>query len=717
MRLLNTKTGEFQWMEDPRRAHYAILSHVWAHDSEQTYQDLLELQKEPRTEGTLPSKLSDKLRRFCETALKDGFEFGWADTCCIDKTSSSELSEAINSMYTWYGYSGACYAFLHDVEPRRVGLDQSKWRSDFARSKWFTRGWTLQELIASPIVVFVSKAPGADGDEASALARVPGWEVLGSKHGLAALISSETGIDIKVLTFEKSLEDIPIARRMAWMRDRKATRLEDEAYCMMGIFGVNMQANYGEGRYAFIRIQEKILLQNPDQTIFSWGRFLDQPLTLLPPTSSSTTAPIDPSLDRRGAATISLSFLQQYLLASSPKDFDPGTSAKTDVLSREVFQERLGIPITEELYQISEVTPYGLRMHFPVLSVYPCDDHPTSATHCAILSCEDPDRGLLALLLRPRKHSTSNEFFVGTITVTERTHRMVPNLIGDSSFSDLSVSDYYRRLAYITSEQLESLRTSSTTSILNTLYQPRALPRMSIIYIPHRPPRSAIESASDWSTHEALCKMPERFEVAFSPWSREVMKLDGYHVVLGSDRLQNEPSAESGTLTRTPSSRGNIVTISNESGVYLTVQVGRCSCNLGQRSGVLGVLVSSLADVNSLERPLSSQDQHSKKHPIHIYSWTLEHGFASRQIEFYHPTKLILRLTFTSVTSPLRTNLPRYHRYLLSAELSEEERSELPQPRQLLPLNPAPSRSGARTRSNSLPLNVLDASVSPESPT
>ncbi|RPD54431.1 hypothetical protein L227DRAFT_350059 [Lentinus tigrinus ALCF2SS1-6] len=261
MRLLDTTTGEFRWVQDPRRVRYAILSHVWAKKGgvnyvpEQTYQDVCAIQESvPREELALPH-LSRKIRHFCEVARNDGFNLGWADSACIDKTSSSELSEAINSMYNWYRYVGACYAILHDVSDTD---DKEQRDEQFRSSKWFTHGWTLQELLAPSVVLFLSDK----------------WKVIGSKHTLAELIEDVTGIGRAVLTLEQPLEDVSVARRMSWAARRETSREEDEAYSLMGIFGVNMPTTYGEGRYAFIRLQEKILKHIPDQTIFAWGPIL-----------------------------------------------------------------------------------------------------------------------------------------------------------------------------------------------------------------------------------------------------------------------------------------------------------------------------------------------------------------------------------------------------------------------------------------------------------
>ncbi len=696
MRLINTKTGNFVWVEDPRQEHYAVLSHVWAKESdpgyvpEQTYQDLLQLQAAATRAHTSPiSKFSDKLRRFCETALQDGFELGWADTCCIDKTSSSELSEAINSMYSWYAYSGACYAFLRDVNPP---TSDPKWRATFKRSKWFKRGWTLQELIASRIVIFLSK----------------GWEVLGSKHSLAADISSETGIDIEVLTFQKSVEEIPIARRMAWAHSRETSRLEDEAYCLMGIFGASIQTNYGEGRYAFIRLQEKILSQSTDQTIFAWGGFYDEPSSsLLPSNASSIPAsgtPSNLSLD----SVAPLWFLKQYLLAPSPKDFEPSRCLNMVSLPRDVFQRRLGLSFQEDLYQLFDITPYGLRTQFPLLNLS-SDHHLTSATHCAILACEDPDKGFLALLLRPRGQVDGNEFFAGAKVVKHDEK----NFNSDEPFGRDRTWDNYCRLMYITPEQLSLLGKVLSGPSSDPHHEPTAVRVLSSVYIPHFASRSAIELDRDSSLHAVLREMSGRFEVEFCPWSKTVLERDGYRVSWGSsgsqDSVLHKPFASSNSVLNRNPSLENSVTISDESGVYLVIQVGICSCDFARRTGsIIGVLVSSY-DTDSLDRKFPSRD-HIVEHCIHVGSWSFGHGFASREIEFDSPKELAprldsqkeqpppprlsLRLTFTSI-APLQRPTSTVRRYRLGAELRERNSSELQSPRQPLPLNPTSLRLGS----------------------
>ncbi|EIW58146.1 HET-domain-containing protein, partial [Trametes versicolor FP-101664 SS1] len=262
MRLLNTRTGQFHWVDSPEKTRYAILSHVWRQEGEQTYQDLLALQVDVNASRSAPSdaklpadevllKACPKIRAACAYALSEGFEYLWIDSCCIDKGSSAELSEAINSMYRWYSQATVCYAFLSDVSS---GQNPSARPSEFRRSRWFTRGWTLQELIAPCAVIFLSFS----------------WELLGAKVDLSSVIQDITGIDKDILTHVKPLDSVSVAHRMSWAARRVTTRKEDEAYSLMGIFGINMPTIYGEGQLAFIRLQEEILKQIPDQSIFVW---------------------------------------------------------------------------------------------------------------------------------------------------------------------------------------------------------------------------------------------------------------------------------------------------------------------------------------------------------------------------------------------------------------------------------------------------------------
>ncbi|KIJ61140.1 hypothetical protein HYDPIDRAFT_42901 [Hydnomerulius pinastri MD-312] len=197
-------------------------------------------------------RLSAKVRNACLIARAYSHRYIWIDSCCIDSTSSAELSEAINSMYAWYRDASVCYAFLadvpHDGDPSAVD-------SLFRKSRWWKRGWTLQELIAPRVVVFLSAE----------------WRFLGTKSSLADVISDVSGIDYMILHHLKQARDVSVAERMSWASERETTRPEDEAYSLLGIFDINMPTLYGEGRRAFLRLQEEILKRIPDQSLLVWG--------------------------------------------------------------------------------------------------------------------------------------------------------------------------------------------------------------------------------------------------------------------------------------------------------------------------------------------------------------------------------------------------------------------------------------------------------------
>ena len=252
MRLLHTtklKVGEFT--KPPK---YATLSHTWG-EEEITFQDMqgdLQVQK----------KGFSKIRGICTQAKKDGFDYIWIDTCCIDKSSSAELSEAINSMYRWYEEGKVCYTYLSDVPSQNVENPRQP-GSRFRRSRWFTRGWTLQELIAPPKLIFLSEC----------------WSKLGSKMEFIEVLSTITGIDSLVLQGKYDLSAASAARKMSWASKRITTRLEDRAYSLLGIFDVNMPLLYGEGQKAFIRLQEEILRQRNDESLFAHQNLTGNPRT------------------------------------------------------------------------------------------------------------------------------------------------------------------------------------------------------------------------------------------------------------------------------------------------------------------------------------------------------------------------------------------------------------------------------------------------------
>ncbi|PKK46783.1 hypothetical protein CI102_8931, partial [Trichoderma harzianum] len=243
MRLINTDTlviEEFGFGQIP---NYAILSHRW-YNYELSLQDVQNRMWEKQgftNENKI--KAFEKINRCCIRAKSDTFQYAWIDSCCIDKTSSAELSEAINSMYLWYHKAGRCYAYLSDVQSMGT----------FKESEWFKRGWTLQELLAPAEVYFLDKE----------------WNDLGTKKSLQEAVSDQTRIPINILS-GASLETATVAQRMSWASQRKTTRIEDRAYCLMGIFGINMPLLYGEGERAFIRLQEEIMRISNDHSIFCW---------------------------------------------------------------------------------------------------------------------------------------------------------------------------------------------------------------------------------------------------------------------------------------------------------------------------------------------------------------------------------------------------------------------------------------------------------------
>ena len=257
MWLLSTSRAELYYFVSPESVPggYAILSHVWDPPSEQSFQGVQALRASCAQTGLNPRDyVPDKIRECCKLAEKHGDDWLWVDTCCIDKTSSTELSEAINSMFRYYSLANVCYAFLADV-PTADTATLSHEGSTFRASRWHKRGWTLQELLAPAVLFFVSGT----------------WEMLGSKAELGDILEQITRVPPKVLLNQENFRDSSVAQRMSWAAGRETTRPEDEAYCLMGIFEITMPALYGEGRRAFRRLQQEIMKQCVDTSIFTWS--------------------------------------------------------------------------------------------------------------------------------------------------------------------------------------------------------------------------------------------------------------------------------------------------------------------------------------------------------------------------------------------------------------------------------------------------------------
>ena len=242
MRLLKCLPGgdfELISFNDDDPPLYAILSHSWTEGQEVTYNELVA--------GTGKDKTGYAKICFCGgRAAADGLQYFWVDTCCIDKSTSDELSTAINSMFRWYQRASKCYVYLSDVfVPEEVTDAEAfriMWEEAFRRSRWFMRGWTLQELLAPATVEFFSK----EGKR------------LGSRISLEQEIHEITKIPIRVLR-GKSLTEFSVEERMTWAAKRTTTLKEDKVYCLLGIFGVFLSLIYGEGEaYATLRLRDEI---------------------------------------------------------------------------------------------------------------------------------------------------------------------------------------------------------------------------------------------------------------------------------------------------------------------------------------------------------------------------------------------------------------------------------------------------------------------------
>ena len=622
MRLLDTRTAEFRWVDEPRYVSYAILSHVWTKEGEglpeQSFQDVKKILKArsrfkpwpaKRKKDAIPSKLSEKIRQCCAVARGHGFDSVWVDSCCIDKASSSELSEAINSMFNWYQQAKVCYAYLHDVddsdEPRAPN-------SQFRRSRWFSRGWTLQELIAPRVLVFLSR----------------GWHVLGTKAILATVIEQVTGIDHAILTHEASLDSVSVARRISWASRRQTTREEDEAYSLMGILGVHLPTIYGEGRFAFIRLQEEVLKQTSDQSLFVWGFTLRDNVELV------DDAPSDGTLWEGPNRSIWDGTYIRNLFALSPRDFS--SSAKTSVIPRHSFLEQLKLNCPLSDYTM---TSHGVRMTVPVLSVK--SRHSDIPIHLAILACQDSQGRMVALIVRNQER-TSNEFFVGAFLPPTMT-------IGDEDFDGGGLSkeggfllgELYFRTTRLSQHFLEAHRESI---------------RLQELYIPHRPSRARAQAFPAYAeVYMALTQCDSPFDVLLTRWCQSLLAKEGFGV---SPILHDTDVA-----LDHPRRRGFVV---SKCGREIRIEFGPCGCEAeeGARTRWLKVAVSThLAglgtDSDSPETVLGPRPQrtfavrHNRDHPDHVSSWYFASGLASKQFhtQFADGQRLSVQLNLSVSSS------------------------------------------------------------------
>jgi hypothetical protein len=294
-------------------------------------------------------------------AASEGYEYLFIDSCCIDKSSSAELSEAINSMFEWYMLSDVCYAYLSDI-----GISGGRERlvsiGEMMKSRWFTRGWTLQQLIAPDVVRFFS----AD------------WAECGNRNDLALYLYEITNIDSEVLNrlpgadIRQWLDSISISKRMSWAAMRETKRPEDKAYCLLGLFNVNMPLLYGEGGpRAFHRLQEEIMKYSTDQTILAWS-------------------PAYQALSKT-----------MGVLADSPSAFREGSRILHIEENNRIEMTSRGVRTANRLYDFNKVLP--------------CSDGFGDGMKVILLSCvyADDERGQLGIAATQVKDEQANgSFFV-----------------------------------------------------------------------------------------------------------------------------------------------------------------------------------------------------------------------------------------------------------------------------------------------------------------
>ncbi|TBU31558.1 heterokaryon incompatibility protein-domain-containing protein [Dichomitus squalens] len=418
MWLLSTERAELRYFSDPEQVPegYAILSHVWD-AKEASFQDLEELRQTCAITGTIPrDHAPDKVRQCCVVAERHGHLWIWNDTCCINKSSSSELSEALNSMFRYYSLAKVCYAYLRDV-PTSDAETLRQEHSAFRTSRWHIRGWTLQELIAPAFLIFLSED----------------WEILGTKMEMSDVLEEITSVPATVLKMEKPISDVSVACRMAWAAKRQTTRVEDEAYCLMGIFSINMTTLYGEGRHAFQRLQEEIMRSSIDASLFAWEDAETSRLDL-DYSQHSLMVPGHPqSCSHRAPAA--------YLLARSPADFSTSAGAQfvlppSERLSNEVVPETYttNLMTSLELAGIPtfSITPYGIHAHLKVMDISP-------SLSIGLISCVINVRGredILGLFLSPCTSAMDSRrplFHIGALDFHLVSHRTV--LLGDTRSS------------------------------------------------------------------------------------------------------------------------------------------------------------------------------------------------------------------------------------------------------------------------------------------
>ncbi|KAI9059423.1 HET-domain-containing protein [Trametes sanguinea] len=522
MRIMDTDTGKFVWLGDPGSKRYAILSHVWSRSrsGEQSYHQVNGLWRRAveranqaeRINGqkVKPSILDDpglssKIRGACKIARRHGYRYLWIDSCCINQASSAELSEAINSMFEWYSKAAICYAYLEDVQPTATqsGTISEPIETLMRKSKWHTRGWTLQELVAPKHLLFLTR----------------NWSIIGSKSSMAALLEDITGVDVAILIGSSTLDSISVARRMSWASQRKTSRIEDEAYSLLGIFGIYMPTIYGEGRNAFVRLQQEIMKTIPDQSIFAWGP------RYVPGEGWLSLDGSEPSSNAQGRASLGKSLMNNSyavsplpwgLLANSPGAF----IGCEDVVT--VSEEDFMTPIPtfpQPLHRLPDLhcsfTPQGARIDLFCLtssaSSFPDSDDDIVI---ALLRCRTSRNEPIGLILVPSvptsssignrsshadsggRHSSAPQAVTGSLDIERRIIIVPPALRGSGWLDSPSA----------TSSLSVSLRTLDIKPIVDMLAKPRP-------------------SAADAVPLEAYLR---EVMVRVEPWCRDTLREAGW---------------------------------------------------------------------------------------------------------------------------------------------------------------------------------------------
>ncbi|KAI6823709.1 hypothetical protein KC340_g994 [Hortaea werneckii] len=270
MRLINTETLDMREFLPAYIPRYAILSHRWQ-EEEVSFKQYIKRHKYPEIQQL---KGFAKIVQLCRIARERQMEWAWIDTCCIDSRSSAELSEAINSMWQWYADADECYIYLCDVHMQD---DFSDVLAQVEKSEWFTRGWTLQELIAPRYRVFFTSAWMAIGvvslwQDARASEKssrdLSGVEE--SSKSLQHVVSRTSKVPSSYLLV-RDVVSSSIGERISWSASRQTSRPEDVAYSLMGLLEVNMPMLYGEGKEkAFVRLQLELIKKSRDTSLLAW---------------------------------------------------------------------------------------------------------------------------------------------------------------------------------------------------------------------------------------------------------------------------------------------------------------------------------------------------------------------------------------------------------------------------------------------------------------